>query len=221
LFTTERGKIDVIAKGARRSKSHLGGRLQFTNEVLLGMHRGRNLDVVVSADTQEAHWERIVQPERFTAANMIAELIDSFCEPDLPLPEVYALLTGALRAIGASENPIGLLPRFSLRLLHVLGLAPPTDSCIRCGKALSGGAWVDAEQGGFAGEECRAAWKEALWLESADLENIRALALRRGTGAAARAAPRAAEAVAALVAGHLGKRPKTVMHAAELAAPSA
>src|SRR5579864_898288 len=110
LFTTERGKIDAIAKGVRRTKGHLTGRLEFANEVELGMHRGRNMDVVVSADIERAHWRDIVQPERFAAANLAVEVLDAFCEPDLAMPDVYALLTGVLRAIATSSEPLALLP---------------------------------------------------------------------------------------------------------------
>ena len=89
------------------------------------MHRGRNLDVVVSADIENAYWQNLVAPEKYAAANLIVELVDTFCEPDLPMPEIYALLTGALRAIGRSDDAVALVPRFSLLLLGALGLAPP------------------------------------------------------------------------------------------------
>lgn len=218
LFTKERGKIDAIAKGARRTKSHLAGRLEFGNEVQLGMHRGRNLDVVVSADIEEAHWQRLVQPERFAAANMIVEMVDAFCEPDLAQPDVYALLTAALRAIGRSDDSLALLPRFSMRLLDALGLAPPVDSCIHCGKAFGEGtAWVDAEQGGFGCEACRVAWRERLSLDRDDVRNLAAIAAARGGAVPPmlRATRRAAQAIEALVNHHLGRRPKAGVHALE------
>lgn len=218
LFTTERGKIDAIAKGVRRTKSHLAGRLEFANEVALGMHRGRNLDVVVSADIQSAHWQNIVAPERFAAANLIVEMIDAFCEPDLPLPDVYALLSGALRALGQSDDPLALVPRFSFRLLDALGLAPPVDTCIRCGASLLGKTgWLDLEQGGFAGEECRVSWREVLSLDESDLLNLRSLAAPVGGDVrpSARANRRSAQAIEALVNHHLGRRPKAGLHALE------
>jgi len=218
LFTTERGKIDAIAKGVRRTKSHLTGRLEFASEVALGMHRGRNLDVIVSAEIEAAHWQNIVAPERFAAANVAIELIDAFCEPDLPLPDVYELLTGALRAIGSSDEPLGLLPRFSLLLLEALGLAPPVDACIRCGAQFAGKtAWLDLEQGGFSGEECRVSWRNVLSLDEADVANLRGLAAARGgeVRPTARSTRRVAQAIESLVNFHLGRRPKAGLHALE------
>jgi DNA repair protein RecO (recombination protein O) len=218
LFSTERGKMDAIAKGARRTKSHLGGRLELANEVLLAMHRGRNLDVVVSAEIENAHWQHVVRPDRFAAASLVLELIDAFCEPDLALPQVYALLTGALRAIGQSEDPLSLVPRFSLRLLEALGLAPPLDTCIRCGAPFAGkGAWVDIEQGGFSGAECASTWRETIELDANDLDNVAALAASPGgeIKPVMRATTHVARAIEALVNHHLGRRPKAGLHAKE------
>lgn len=217
LFTAERGKVDAIAKGARRTKSHLAGRLEFANEVQLGMHRGRNLDVVVSADIINANWQHLVQPDRYAAANIVIELIDNFCEPDLALPEIYSLLTGALGAIGRSDAPLSLLPRFSLRLLDALGLAPPLETCIQCGKPIADTAWVDPEQGGFAGPECRVAWREVVVLDAADMENLRGLGAVRGgaTRPAMRATKGVAQAIELIVNHHLGRRPKAGLHALE------
>lgn len=219
LFSSERGKIDAIAKGSRRTKSHLAGRLELGNEVALTMHRGRTLDVVVSAEIEQANWQQLVSPERYAAANLVVELVDAFCEPDLAMPDVYRLLTGVLRAIGKSDDPLGVVPRFSLLLLAALGLAPPVDTCVVCGASLQGkGAWLDQEQGGFAGEECHAAWRDLIALDERDMENIRALASPRGSGAAGlRATPAAARAIEALVNHHLGRRPRSGVHAAEFA----
>jgi DNA repair protein RecO (recombination protein O) len=218
LFTTARGKVDAVAKGVRRQKSHLAGRLEFATEVNLSMHRGRTLDVIVAAEIERAHWSGIVRPHAYAAACVVTELIDAFCEPDLAMPEVYDLLTGAIAAIGASDAPTSLIARFSLRLLGALGLAPPADSCVRCGAPFSGkGAWLDSEQGGLAGVECRAASRDSLELTAADLENFRALGARKGgeLRAAVQANASVAKAIDALVNAHLGRRPKAGAHAAE------
>lgn len=182
------------------------------------MHRGRSLDVIVSAQIVRAPWCRLVEPERFAAAGLVAELIDAFCEPELAMPETYDLLTGAFGALETAAEPRALLPRFELRLLDLLGLAPPTDRCVRCTQPLGDGVWVDAQAGGLIDEACREGWRDLPVFDSADRENFRALAAgRHGIAPAARARPRVARAVDELVAHHLGRRPKAGAHLSDLA----
>jgi DNA repair protein RecO (recombination protein O) len=213
LFTLERGKLDAVAKGVRRPRSHLAGRLEFFNECDFQMHRGRSLEVIVSAEIVRSPWSRLVEPRRYAVAAVVGELVDAFCEPDLALPEVYELLVGAIGAIAASASPRALLPRFSLRLLDMLGLAPPLAACVRCGAGLPPGpVWLDAQAGGVIGAGCRERWQDLPELQERDIANLRALAQPKGGAAAAAvlATPQAAAAVEELVAHHLGKRPKAV-----------
>jgi DNA repair protein RecO (recombination protein O) len=221
LFTTQRGKLDAVAKGVRRPRSHLGGRVEPFNECDFLMHRGRSLDVIVSAEIVRSPWTRLVEPERYAAAAVVGELIDAFCEPDLALPDVYELLVGAIAAIAASSTPGTLLPRFSLRLLGMLGLAPPLTSCIRCGNPLpSGSVWLDAQAGGFVDDKCRERWQDLPELAERDLANLRSLALPKeaASGATLLATPQAKAAVEELVAHHLGKRPKALAQLGSLGA---
>ncbi|MBV8531626.1 MAG: DNA repair protein RecO [Candidatus Eremiobacteraeota bacterium] len=220
LFTSERGKLDAVAKGIRRARSHFAGRLEFANECELQMHRGRSLDVIVSAEIHYAAWSRIVEPERYAVAAVVAELVDAFCEPDLALPEVYALLMGAIRAISEMPGPRAVLPRFSLRLLDVLGLAPPLAACVRCGAPLASEiVWLDGEAGGVIDVACRERWRDLPELRPEDVANLRALALPKSSGTATLLATHAAAAaVEELIAHHLGKRPKAVAHLSTLGA---
>ncbi len=220
LFTLERGKLDAVAKGVRRPRSHLGGRVEFLNECDFLMHRGRSLEVIVSAEIVRAPWTRLVEPQRYAVAAVVAELIDAFCEPDLALPEVYELLVGAIGAIAASASGRALLPRFSLRLLEMLGLAPALTTCVRCGASLPPGpVWLDAQGGGLIDGACRERWQDLPELQERDVQNLRGLARPRGGAAAALlATPKAAAAVEELVAHHLGKRPKAVAQLGSLGA---
>jgi DNA repair protein RecO (recombination protein O) len=211
FFSEERGKLDAVAKGVRRANSRLAGRLEFMCESLLGMHRGRNLDVVTSADVVSACWTGIVDPAAFATAHLVAELVDAFCEPDLALPDVYALLRGALRGIAAADDPAALIPRFELLLLGALGYAPQAETCVSCGEPLEGrAAWADLEAGGLACERCRPHSADGHPLDPADGTNFRALGAARGgpLRPAAHATGPVARAVDAFVTYHLGKRPK-------------
>lgn len=212
LFSREFGKLDAIAKGVRRSKSHTIGKLELGVEVALTLHRGRTLDVITSADILHSRWDAITQPAAFATAHLLIELVDAFCEPEFAMPEVYALLDGALRALGSLPEPRAMIPRFEIRLLAALGVAPHADDCVRCGATLEGlPAWADLDAGGLSCEMCRPHQADVLALAAPDVTNFRALgaARTRGSRAALCAGPAAARAIDAFLTYHLGKRPKS------------
>jgi recombinational DNA repair protein (RecF pathway) len=159
--------------------------------------------------TITSYWNGLVRPDALATASLFAETIDLFCEPELALPEIYALLAGAIGAVAASASPAGLVPRFQLRLLHALGLAPAADACVRCGADLGDhGAWLDLEAGGLGCERCYGAQGDAHAFDAADVANFRALGAERGSGAALLATLRVARAADDIVTWHLGRRPK-------------
>ncbi len=220
LLTDERGKIDAVAKGIRRPKSQLAGRLEFVTEAVLTMHRGRSLDVITSAEILRVHWTSIVEPGAFATAHAIVELVDAFCETELAMPEIYTLLRGALRALVATSDPASLVPRFELRLLGALGFAPESDACVHCAASFEDiPAWADLEAGGLACERCRPHRADALALASADVRNFRGLAAMHGGAvpAVTLATQAAARAVDAFVTWHLGKRTKSSKFLGDLA----
>ena len=224
LLTRERGKVDAVAKGARRPRSSMAGRLEPLAEIRVALHKGRSLDVITEVRTIKSYWSGLVRPEALATASLFAETVDMFCEPDLALPEIYALLAGAIGAVASNESPAGLVPRFQLRLLHALGLAPADDACVLCGDAFddhpstgspagdttSGQAiaWLDLEAGGLGCERCCGARGDAHALDTADVANFRALGAERGSGAALRATMRAARAADDIITWQLGRRPK-------------
>ena len=56
LYTADRGRVGAVAKGVRRVKSRLGGRLEPLSRVRLVMHQGRGeLCTISQADTVHAH----------------------------------------------------------------------------------------------------------------------------------------------------------------------
>jgi DNA repair protein RecO (recombination protein O) len=209
LLTRERGKVDAVAKGVRRPRSSMAGRLEPLAEVRVALHKGRSLDVITEARTIASYWSGLCRPDALATASLFAETIDLFCEHELALPEIYALLAGAIAAVAASDSPAVLVPRFQLRLLHALGLAPADDACVRCGEGFNEhGAWLDLDGGGLGCERCYGARGDEHAFDAADVANFRALGAQRGSGAALTATLRVTRACDDIVTWHLGKRPK-------------
>ena len=212
VLTFERGKIDVVAKGVRRSRSSFAGRLEFMNEVSLDLHHGRSFDVITGADVIASRFDAIVAPDAFATASLVAEYIDACCEPEQPMPEVYALLRGVLGAFERVGQPTDLLPRFELRLLHAIGLGPQLERCVRCEVPIDRCSDIcfDVEDGGLVCGSCRVQLVKVLELNAQEVENLRALARPAGGELPVTmwAAPRSIRVIESLLTHHLGHRPR-------------
>ena len=209
LLTRECGKIDAVAKGARRPKSRIGGRLEIAGCVEIMLHRGRSLDVIVAVEERSRRWAALVEPERLAVASLALERVDVLCEPGEPVPEIFDLLDSTLEAIAKSERPHRFIARYSLRLLELLGSMPPAERCCLCGDLLEERSWLDASEGGMLDAKCRRPHREEIALDVDDRMNFAALGRERGAGAAVEARPQAAAAIEALIA-HYCARPLRV-----------
>lgn len=76
LFTSEHGRLDVIAKGARKALSRLGPTLDLFNQVQLELTQGRELDVVRSVVAISRHSSLRQNLEAYGHAAYLAELVD-------------------------------------------------------------------------------------------------------------------------------------------------
>jgi DNA repair protein RecO (recombination protein O) len=137
LYTADRGRIGAMAKGVRRVRSRLGGRLEPLSRVRLVLHEGRGeLCTVSQADTVHAHpalRERRASLERATlACDAVLRLFDS-SEANRP---AYNLLCNELALLDADSAAATRAQSLAFRakLLLAAGFAPELGSCASCGE---------------------------------------------------------------------------------------
>jgi DNA repair protein RecO (recombination protein O) len=138
LYTPERGRVGEVAKGVRRVKSRMGGRLEPLSRVRLVLHQGRGeLCTISQADTVQAHAglrERRGSLERATqACEAVLRLLDS-TEPNLPAYNLLCHELALLDSSAAASRRAQALA-FRLKLLLAAGFAPELASCASCGEA--------------------------------------------------------------------------------------
>jgi DNA repair protein RecO (recombination protein O) len=158
LYTADHGRLGAVAKGVRRVKSRLGGRLEPLSRVRLVLHQGRGeLCTVSQADTVHAHAglrERRATLERGAqACEAVLRLLDS-TEPNRP---AYNLLCNELALLDADPANAGRAQAlaFRLKLLLAAGFAPELASCAACGEAEHLGAFSPSA-GGIVCAGCEA-----------------------------------------------------------------
>ncbi len=150
LYTADRGRVGAVAKGVRRVRSRLGGRLEPLSRVNLVLYEGRGeLSTVSQVDTVHAHSalrERRSSLERGSqACEAVLRLMDS-SEPNRP---AYNLLCNELALLDADPAPAtrGQALAFRAKLLLAAGFAPELSACATCGESEHLGAFSPSAGG--------------------------------------------------------------------------
>jgi DNA repair protein RecO (recombination protein O) len=148
------GQFRVVAKGIRRTSSKFGARLQSFNLVDVQFYRGRSeLATLTQAETISAYSVDIAQSYgSFTNAKLIVEAAQRITEgQDLPSPEQFALLHGALHAMASGTKPPALVAAsYLLRLATIEGWQPTLDRCAQCDTQ----GWYSHFSAGSGGSVC-------------------------------------------------------------------
>lgn len=151
--TPEHGKVRAVAKGIRKPKSKLAGRLEPLTQVQMLCWKGRELDVVQQVEVVD-HFRAIREDlDRMPAAFTMLEAVDHVAVERQPMPGLFRSLTGALRTLAEQPSPV-LLGAFLLRLLELEGVGPVVDHCASCGEDAELVAF-DEHVGGFLCHSCR------------------------------------------------------------------
>ena len=130
LFTREKGKLGVMAKGARRPKSSFGATLQpmAYTQVVFYYKPTRTLQTLSESSHVESFHSLRRDLKSITVGLRIVELVDALMEEEDAQPEVFALLVRTLRRLDVAETRVTNLWLYAqLRLARMLGVAPAVE----------------------------------------------------------------------------------------------
>lgn len=135
LYTPDRGRLSAIAKGARRSRSRFGARLEPFFHIAVMLHEGRGeLYTVTGVDTVNSHARLRDSASALDSAARACDAVGRLFETDDPHPEVFALLGNELSLLDQGvAGPANALA-FRLKLLLAAGILPQLGSCAGCGE---------------------------------------------------------------------------------------
>jgi len=139
LYTPTLGKLRIVARGARRIRSKVGGHVEPLTRVLVSLNQGRTLDVVGQVQTLESHRHLRIDLELITTAIHFADLIDNFTSDANPNSSLYFLLNHALGWLGKQGTIEILTIFFKFHLLRLSGYLPELQKCVECSLELKEG----------------------------------------------------------------------------------
>jgi len=156
LLGLTNGKVRAVAKGARKTGSRFGARLEPGAHVQVQLYKGRgDLDTVTQVEHVEAFKNIRSDLSRMARSASLLEAVDQVAQERESVPRLFNMLVGALRVIEDRDPPL-ITAAFYLKLLSLEGVAPELDRCVSCGEPADTGESVllALEAGGVHCRSC-------------------------------------------------------------------
>lgn len=152
VLLTARGRLDLLAKGARRLEGRSGALLDPLNVVDVIHYRRRGLHLLKEASLVQTFPGVRGDLDRAAAAlhalAWVAELVPVGAPDERP----YLLTLEFLGALEGGLSPLVFTAAYTLRTLAAAGHGPHLAGCVRCGETKDL-TW-DPERGGFLCARC-------------------------------------------------------------------
>jgi DNA repair protein RecO len=153
VLTQEMGKIDLIAKGARKAGSRLAGSSDPLVVAKFGVATGKKNLFITQTQPMASFRGLRTDFERLSFALALCELYSAIVPWEEPFPEAFDLLNRSLQFLEAHEKPVVALVWAELQLMSLSGFAPAWDrSCIDGEPVAEAAPYISPHAGGYVND---------------------------------------------------------------------
>lgn len=167
IVTAECGRVDAIAKGARKAASRLAGSSEPLTVARFTLAEGRSTRFVTQAEpiTSFPHLRR--DYDRLALALGLAEFFAHTTVEGMPTPESFDTLHAGLAALETHENPIAAMVWALSQALELEGVWPDWIHCAHHGtEPTVSPCFVAPSAGGFVCDQCPPRHSDGIWVRS-------------------------------------------------------
>jgi len=134
LYSLDKGKVRIIAKGSRRIKSKFASAVNLFNHlnIIYYEKEGKELFTLSEADVIESFNNIQSNIKTFAYASLFLEGIDKGISDYDSNPRLFYLLLNFLRLINKSKKPQEITTLFLIKLLSLIGIQPVLNHCVKC-----------------------------------------------------------------------------------------
>jgi DNA repair protein RecO (recombination protein O) len=137
ILSDTNGKVQAMAKGARRPKNKLMAGTHFLCYSDFVLFKGRTLYSINSCECIENFYDLRNDIVKLTYASYMSRLLYDTVQEEQPSQSILSLFLNSLYVLVKADSNSNLIARaFELRLLSELGFAPAADVCGICGSSL-------------------------------------------------------------------------------------
>lgn len=156
VYSLESGKMELVARGAKKIKSKLAGHLEPLNLVDIMVARGQRHDYAATAVSEKCHCQIKNDLAKLAAAGRAVKIVERLTRPGMVDGQIFGLLKDYLAELEKTKKDGWLETAFfMLKLLAKLGHKPELSFCLNCaGKIQPGGNRFDLARGGLICGRC-------------------------------------------------------------------
>ncbi|MBU8714977.1 MULTISPECIES: DNA repair protein RecO [Brevibacillus] len=156
LFTRENGKLGVMARGAKKTKSRLAAVSQLFSHgyFLCKAGPGAGMPDLSQGDIVDSFRDMRQALTATAYAAYIAELLDRLTHEREPNPYLFQLLLQTFCYLDEGVDPEILCRIFEVKMLIVAGISPQLSACANCGQQREPYA-ISVSQGGLLCPSCQ------------------------------------------------------------------
>lgn len=155
IYTRELGKIQAVAKGARKPRSRKAGHIEPFTCSSLQLARGRSFYTLTQAETVLPFLNLRADLVSLGYASYLIELLDRFTYDEEENPAIYRLLKNTLQFLERGDTAPAAVHYYEIRLLDQVGFRPQLFRCVNCEREIQPqNQFFSAPQGGAVCSLC-------------------------------------------------------------------
>lgn len=177
MLTPERGKINAIAKGARKTRSKLSGSVQPLTHVNLLIYTGKGPDIIQQAEVLDSFIPLKSDLDKLAQAFNLAEIFNAMSFDGETEEHLFRFFLASLKLLQKAGSTLAAACAIKLKLLAMCGYEMQFGECSVCGcDVVSGKGYISFAHGGLVCRSCLdASGIKATRLSSTAQEFIRQL----------------------------------------------
>lgn len=155
IFSKSNGKIQAMAKGARKPKSSLMGSTQLFCHSDFMLYRGKSFYHLNQSEVINSFYNLREDIFKLAYATYIMEIVESGITEEEENEKIFLLVLKALDILSSGKvDYLKLTLAFKIKFISFLGYKPHLKSCVSCNGTLDGPLRFSRAHGGILCTKC-------------------------------------------------------------------
>lgn len=155
IFTLEKGRINVLVKGARRGTSKLAGSTEIFIYGFFGFVKGKKNDILISAKPVRYFRRGQGDLDKLSHFFLVSEILSKLLPPEVPNKNIFEETLEFFKRTSSKNNP-SLVYEYIYKLTILLGYGLSLETCPKCHKKSGSSLFLSLEAGGVVCKDCSA-----------------------------------------------------------------